>query len=82
MSVTFLDNHDTDTPSSAPDPFGSDDEVLQGYAYLMAHRGLPCVFWGHYFDAPPVVAEKIRALIDVRKTKRGRAGLDRQHRRR
>lgn len=21
-----------------------------GYAYIMTHPGMPCVFWEHYFD--------------------------------
>jgi len=53
-AVTFLDNHDT---GPSPDgklqdkgwPFPS-DKVMAGYAYLLTHPGVPCIYWPHFFD--------------------------------
>eukprot|EP00271_Cylindrocystis_brebissonii_P013286 TRINITY_DN329_c0_g3_i1.p1 TRINITY_DN329_c0_g3~~TRINITY_DN329_c0_g3_i1.p1 ORF type:complete len:534 (-),score=92.49 TRINITY_DN329_c0_g3_i1:719-2320(-) len=62
-AVTFLDNHDTgSTQGHWPFPSG---EVMQGYAYILTHPGVPCVFWDHYFDWG--LKEEIKALIAVRK---------------
>ncbi len=51
-SVTFIDNHDT-----GPSPGGGQNHwpfpaqnVMQGYAYILTHPGIPCVYWVHYFD--------------------------------
>jgi alpha-amylase len=73
MSVTFVENHDTDKDHPFSDEFGTGDEVLQGYAYILTHPGIPCVFWPHYFDYGAEIAAKIRSLIRVRKA----AGLHR-----
>jgi alpha-amylase len=67
MSVTFLENHDTDKDSSHPDEFGDGDGILQGYAYLLTHPGIPCVFWSHYFDYGAEIAARIAALVRIRK---------------
>ncbi len=67
MSVTFIENHDTDKDSAHPDEFGDGDQVLHGYAYLFTHPGIPCVFWPHMFDYGPDIASKIRALVQIRK---------------
>jgi alpha-amylase len=72
MCVTFLDDHDTAADHPGPDPFGNGDQVLQGYAYIMTHPGLPCVFWVHYFDYGTVTQQMIQKLISIRKT----AGLN------
>lgn len=40
-AVTFLDNHDT----SRDDRFGSTDQLIMGYAYILTHPGTPCVFY-------------------------------------
>jgi alpha-amylase len=76
MSVTFVENHDTDKDHPSPDEFGTGDEVLQAYAYILTHPGLPCVFWVHFFDYGEAVEEKIRSLIRIRKA----AGLGRESR--
>lgn len=68
MSVTFIENHDTDKDSSHPDEFGGGDQVLQGYAYLLTHPGIPCLFWPHLFDYGAQIQAKIGALIGIRKT--------------
>jgi alpha-amylase len=40
-SITFIDNHDTgSTQNSWPFP---SDKVMQGYAYILTHPGVPCV---------------------------------------
>jgi alpha-amylase len=67
MSVTFIENHDTDKESSHPDEFGTGDQVLQGYAYLLTHPGIPCVFWPHFFDYGAAIRDKLTALIAIRK---------------
>jgi alpha-amylase len=67
MSVTFIENHDTDKDSAHPDEFGDGDQVLQGYAYLLTHPGIPCVFWPHFFDYGDAIRAKLAALIAIRK---------------
>lgn len=69
-SVTFIDNHDTGpSPGTGggqnhwPFPSG---EVMQGYAYILTHPGLPSVYWPHYFDWG--LGSAIDALIQVRHT--------------
>jgi alpha-amylase len=73
-SVTFLDNHDTE--------YRRDEEhrrqnngtrhvpgktVEMGYAYLMSHPGIPCVFWSHYFDWGASTRQRLDRLIKIRK---------------
>ncbi|MDY7228699.1 glucan 1,4-alpha-maltotetraohydrolase domain-containing protein [Hyalangium rubrum] len=69
-SVTFIDNHDTgpSTPSGGQNhwPFPS-DKVLQGYAYILSHPGIPTVYWVHYFDWGTANQNAIKALITARK---------------
>lgn len=51
-AVTFIDNHDTGpSPRDGQDhwPFPS-GEVMQGYAYILTHPGVPTVYWVHFFD--------------------------------
>jgi alpha-amylase len=75
-AVTFLENHDTGyrtdedgTPQQDHkfDSFANNWEVEQGYAYVLTHPGVPCVYWKHYFDWGGVLREKIKALINARK---------------
>jgi alpha-amylase len=75
-SVTFLENHDTGyrtnedgmpQPGHQFDSFANDWEVEQGYAYILTHPGVPCVYWKHYFDWGTDLQDKIRALINARK---------------
>jgi alpha-amylase len=75
-AVTFLENHDTgyrtnedDTPQQDHkfDSFANNWEVEQGYAYVLTHPGVPCVYWKHYFDWGGVLREKIKALVNARK---------------
>ncbi|XAR61884.1 Alpha-amylase [Bertholletia excelsa] len=47
-AVTFIDNHDTGSTQKLW-PFPS-DKVMQGYAYILTHPGIPSVFYDHFFD--------------------------------
>ncbi|OGR41691.1 MAG: alpha-amylase [Elusimicrobia bacterium GWA2_61_42] len=68
-AVTFIDNHDT-----GPSPGGKlkdkgwpfpSDKVQAGYAYILTHPGVPCVYWPHFFDWG--LKEPITALLKVRR---------------
>lgn len=68
-AVTFLDNHDTGpSPSGSVQgrawPFPS-DKVEAGYAYLLTHPGIPCIYWPHFFDWG--LKDKLTALIKIRR---------------
>ncbi|MBU8895116.1 alpha-amylase [Corallococcus sp. M34] len=69
-TVTFIDNHDTGPsyPSGGQNhwPFPS-DKVMQGYAYILTHPGVPTVYWVHYYDWNQ--AAEINKLIQVRRAK-------------
>ena len=62
-SVTFLDNHDTYRTNGQTFPAA---KVLEGYAYLLTHPGIPMLFRDHYFDVPANNAV-INTLISIRK---------------
>ncbi|XP_019171542.1 PREDICTED: alpha-amylase-like [Ipomoea nil] len=47
-AVTFIDNHDTGSTQNLW-PFPK-DKVIQGYAYILTHPGVPSVFYDHFFD--------------------------------
>jgi len=64
-AVTFLENHDTGYPQKQFDSFPRNEKVLQGYAYILTHPGLPCVYWKHYFDWG--FGKQIKELIKARK---------------
>ena len=68
-SVTFIDNHDTGfTPQGQGMwPFPG-DKVEQGYAYILTHPGVPCVFWAHYFDWGSALQTAINNMIAIRKS--------------
>jgi len=62
-SVTFVDNHDTgSTQGYWPFP---GNKVMQGYAYILTHPGIPCVFWDHFYDWG--LKNEIADIIDIRK---------------
>src|SRR5690242_16471542 len=69
-SVTFIDNHDTGPSTSGTSqnhwPFPS-DKVMQGYAYILTHPGVPCVYWVHFYDWGH--KEAIKTLMSIRKAK-------------
>ena len=68
-AVTFLDNHDTgaSTGGSAQNmwPFPG-DRVMEGYAYILTHPGVPCVYWPHFYDWG--LHDQIKNLIRARKS--------------
>ncbi|KAM7517072.1 hypothetical protein LguiA_006655 [Lonicera macranthoides] len=47
-AVTFIENHDTGSTQNHW-PFPS-DKVIQGYAYILTHPGVPSLFYDHFFD--------------------------------
>ncbi len=67
MCVTFVEDHDTFKDHPDPQEFGPGDQVLQAYAYLFTHPGMPCVFWSHYFDYGPTIQSQIKQMIELRK---------------
>jgi len=69
-AVTFVDNHDTGpSPGSKlksdawPFPAGRE---LAGYAYILTHPGIPCVYWPHFFDWG--MKDQIAGLIKIRRS--------------
>ncbi len=66
--VTFVDNHDTGaSPGGGQNhwPFPSSG-MMQGYAYILTHPGIPTVYWTHYYDWG--LKSAIDELIAVRKS--------------
>lgn len=69
MSVTFVDNHDTGPSESCGNgqnlwavPCGS---VMEGYAYILSHPGVPTVYYPHLYNWN--LKTPIKALITARK---------------
>lgn len=63
-AVTFVDNHDTgSTQQHWPFPAES---VAVGYAYIITHPGIPCIFWEHYFDWGEDLQKQISNLVALR----------------
>jgi alpha-amylase len=63
-----VENHDTGS-SQRHWPF-PDDRLAIGYAYILTHPGLPCVFWEHYFPSSEQgqeLRQTIDALMQVRR---------------
>lgn len=63
-AVTFVDNHDTGS-TQAYWPFPG-DKVMQGYAYILTHPGIPTIFWDHFYDWG--LYSEIKDLIAIRKS--------------
>jgi alpha-amylase len=63
-SVTFVDNHDTGSLQNHW-PFPA-DKVLEGYAYILTHPGVPTVFWDHFFAWGPEHQQVIQSLCLLR----------------
>nr|AAA32928.1 alpha-amylase 2 [Hordeum vulgare] len=62
-AVTFIDNHDTGSNGSKwPVP---SDKIMQGYAYILTHSGIPCIFYDHFFNLG--FKDEIAALVAIRK---------------
>ncbi|KAH9294391.1 hypothetical protein KI387_040404 [Taxus chinensis] len=68
-AVTFIDNHDTGSTQKLW-PFPS-DKLLQGYAYILTHPGIPTIFYDHFQDANLKAA--IQNLTAIRKRNNIRA---------
>nr|CAB3456670.1 unnamed protein product [Digitaria exilis] len=64
QAVTFIDNHDTGSKTQHTWPFPP-GMVLQGYAYILTHPGIPCIFYDHFFD--PNMKDEITKMIKIRK---------------
>lgn len=62
-SVTFVDNHDTLGQHLWACSYEY-DVVLQAYAYILTHPGVPCVYIDHYHSH----RSAIEALIGIRNT--------------
>lgn len=76
--VTFLENHDT---GKEHDKWVTKDWHL-GYAYILTHQGLPCLFYPHLYGVtlkdmlnhdlqapvPSELVEEIRKLVFIRQT--------------
>lgn len=61
-AVTFIDNHDTGSTQKLW-PFPS-DKVIQGYAYILTHPGIPSIFYDHFIDWG--LKEEIVKLTSIR----------------
>ncbi len=69
-SVTFIENHDTSPRDPNFIATASNEYKIQrmmGYAYILTHPGIPCVFWPHFYDWGNEYKEKIKSLIKIRK---------------
>jgi alpha-amylase len=73
-AVTFLDNHDTEYRREQDhqyEGYGTrhfpGETVAMGYAYLLTHPGIPCVFWSHFFDWGTATRFQIERLMRVRR---------------
>lgn len=64
-AVTFLDNHDTGS-TQAHWPFPS-NHIMEGYAYILTHPGIPSVFYDHFYDWGDSIHNQIVKLMDVRR---------------
>jgi alpha-amylase len=67
MSVTFIENHDTEPVRDGGSKRFPDGKAMQGYVYILTHPGIPCVFWRHFFDQGEEQKAKITKLIAIRK---------------
>eukprot|EP01025_Chloroclados_australasicus_P037372 TRINITY_DN38157_c0_g1_i2.p1 TRINITY_DN38157_c0_g1~~TRINITY_DN38157_c0_g1_i2.p1 ORF type:complete len:546 (-),score=76.16 TRINITY_DN38157_c0_g1_i2:460-1965(-) len=64
-AVTFIDNHDTGS-SQQHWPFPA-EYVETGYAYILTHPGMPCIFWEHLYDWGQDLQSKLKKLMAIRK---------------
>ncbi|KAL6511911.1 putative alpha-amylase 2 [Orobanche gracilis] len=47
-------------------PFPS-DHIMEGYAYILTHPGIPSVFYDHFYDLGSSMHDQIVKLIDIRR---------------
>ncbi|GIL81108.1 hypothetical protein Vretimale_12784 [Volvox reticuliferus] len=64
-AVTFVENHDTGSIQQHW-PFPS-DHVGLGYAYILTHPGIPCLFWDHVFSWGEGLRREISSLTALRR---------------
>ena len=50
-AVTFAENHDTSQLAIVGGRFGTMTKVLRGYAFILTHPGVPCIYHGDYTRA-------------------------------
>ena len=64
-AVTFIENHDTEEARNGAytAPFPA-DKTMQGYAYILTHPGVPCVFWLDWVQYRTEIAK----LINIRRS--------------
>jgi alpha-amylase len=67
MSVTFIENHDTEPVRDGGSKRFPDAKIMQGYVYLLTHPGIPCIFWRHFFDQGEDQKARLSRLIAIRK---------------
>jgi hypothetical protein len=46
-------------------PFPADN-IMEGYAYILTHPGLPCILWEHAFDWG--LMDQLKALVELRRS--------------
>eukprot|EP00070_Physeter_catodon_P031318 XP_028338212.1 alpha-amylase AMY3-like [Physeter catodon] len=74
LAVTFIENHDTDHLDYCSTFGGGNlDAVLQGYAVILTHPGIPSIYWNHFSDYGPYCRQKLQELCDVRVNNRIRS---------
>ncbi|EAY93980.1 hypothetical protein OsI_15756 [Oryza sativa Indica Group] len=64
-SVTFVENHDTGS-TQGHWPFPS-DHIMEGYAYILTHPGIPTVFYDHFYGKDDSFHGGIAKLMEIRK---------------
>ncbi|CAH9087024.1 unnamed protein product [Cuscuta europaea] len=64
-AVTFIDNHDTGSTQNHW-PFPS-YHIMEGYAYILTHPGIPAVFYDHFYDWGNSIHDEIVKLIEIRR---------------
>jgi len=59
-SVTFLDNHDT--AGDLNDRFGTAEQISMGYAVILSHPSLPCIFWQDWKSENQKMIKEVLAI--------------------
>ncbi|CAA6666741.1 unnamed protein product [Spirodela intermedia] len=65
-AVTFIENHDTGSTQSHW-PFPS-SHVMEGYAYILTHPGIPIIFYDHFYDWGDSLHDQLVKLVDIRRS--------------
>lgn len=73
-AVTFLDNHDTEFRRDQENQYANSSTrhfpgatVAMGYAYVLTHPGVPCVFWPHFFDWGQSTRQRLERFLSIRR---------------